>query len=233
MASQLGLIWPHLALARVWDPDGEVRLSDNLSLKLSAVRLPSRLRRSFSWTKGLEMLAHNAKQQLLVTCLDEVLQTPCCVSSLIGYAASRSRSSLRRMGLSSILVLPYIRHALRGSCLLAFSQLAAHAPCAMYVTSLLVGPGWVPVPVPVPHLFLMYSLSQCSPPCGWTPHKYIPSSLYGLDTSVYSLPLCLCGCSMCVWGGDWVTGLSGCVTGCVYLVQDKVMGIQGSLRLRS
>ena len=90
-----------------------------------------------------------------------------------------------------------------------------------------------PVPVPVPHLFLMYSLSQCSPPCGWTPHKYIPSSLYGLDTSVYSLPLCLCGCSMCVWGGDWVTGLSGCVTGCVYLVQDKVMGIQGSLRLRS
>jgi hypothetical protein len=50
-----------------------------------------------------------------------------------------------------------------------------------------------PVPVPVPHLFLMYSLSQCSPPCGWTPHKYIPSSLYGLDTSVYSLPLCLCG----------------------------------------
>ena len=62
---------------------------------------------------------------------------------------------------------------------------------------------------------------------------YIPSSLYGLDASVYSLPLCLCGCSMCVWGRDWVTGLSGCVTGCVYLVQDKVMGIQGSLRLRS
>ena len=25
---------------------------------------------------------------------------------------------------------------------------------------------------------------------GWTPHKYIPSSLYGLDTSVYSSPLC-------------------------------------------
>ena len=38
---------------------------------------------------------------------------------------------------------------------------------------------------------------------------------------------CECG------GRDWATGLSGCVIRCVYLVQDMVMGMQGSLRLRS
>ena len=79
VASQLGLLWPHLGLAWVWDQDGEVRLANSLSLKLSALRLPSRLRRSFTWTSGLEMLACNAKQQLLVTCLDKVSQTPCFV----------------------------------------------------------------------------------------------------------------------------------------------------------
>ena len=73
MASQLGLIWPHLTLAWVWDQDGKVRLANSLSLKLSALRPPSRLRRSFAWTSGLEMLACNAKQQLLVTCLDKSL----------------------------------------------------------------------------------------------------------------------------------------------------------------
>ena len=73
MASQLGLIWPHLTLAWVWDQDGKVRLANSLSLKLSALRPPSRLRRSFTWTSGLEMLACHAKQQLLVTCLDKSL----------------------------------------------------------------------------------------------------------------------------------------------------------------
>ena len=64
-----------------------------------------------------------------------------------------------------------------------------------------------------------------SPPTGWTTLRegiHQERVRYRYRTYLFQL-----------WGRDWVTGLSGCVTGCVYLVQDKVMGIQGSLRLRS